>query len=74
MPRVNKRLRTFAMGEHVAIVIDPAIHHGMPHPRFQGQTGIITGMQGEVYKVEIYDGKKKKLLLCRPEHIKVVKT
>ncbi len=74
MPPISKGFRTFETGSYVAVVIDPSIHKGMPHPRFQGRTGVVKGMQGRVYKVEIKDGKKKKILLCAPAHLKTIKS
>ena len=69
MPPVTHFLRTFDMDEKVVIKIEPSSHKGMPHPRFYGRIGRIVGKQGRVYKVEIKDGKKKKILLCAPEHL-----
>ena len=69
MTPITHSLRTFEEGEKVVIKIDPSIHKGMPHPRFYGRIGVVVGKQGRVYKVEIKDGGKKKILLCGPEHI-----
>lgn len=69
---VNKRLKTYEIGDKVAIDIEPSVVKGMPHPRFQGKCGNIIGMQGRAYLVQITDGKKKKILICGPEHIKKI--
>ena len=66
---ITKTLQQFEVGEQVNVSIDPSIHKGMPHPRFQGYTGKIEGTQGEAYLVGITDGKKHKTLLVRPEHL-----
>lgn len=73
MPPVTHALRHFAEGDRVAIVIDSAIHKGMPHVRFQGTTGIVGGLQGNSVRVFITVGKKPKELVVRPEHLKPVR-
>ena len=69
---ITKALQEFEKGESVSIVIDPAVHKGMPHIRFQGRTGRIEGKQGESYLVGINDGKKHKTLIVRSEHLRRV--
>lgn len=68
----NTVLREFAEGTRVAIVNDPAQHKGMTHKRFQGQTGIVKGKQGEAFIVDIVHGNKPKQLVVRAEHLKQV--
>ena len=70
LPPVTKTLQKFEVGEKAGIVIDPSIHEGQPHHRFHGLTGVVAGMQGKVYKVDIKVGKKSKTLLVRSEHLK----
>jgi large subunit ribosomal protein L21e len=70
---IARALQNFEKGDSVSIVIDSAIHKGMPHIRFQGHTGIIEGKQGESYLVGIYDGKKHKTLIVRSDHLRRVK-
>ena len=69
---ITRALQEFGEGETVSIVIDPAVHKGMPHVRFQGRTGKIEGKQGEAYLVGINDGKKHKTLIVRSEHLRRV--
>ena len=66
---ITRALQQFEVGQHVNVDIDPSIHHGMPHPRFQGYTGIIEGIQGSAYLVGITVGKKHKTIVVRPEHL-----
>ena len=66
---ITRALQQFEIGENVNIDIDSSYHKGMPHPRFQGRTGKVEGMQGEAYLVGINEGKKHKTLLIRPEHL-----
>ena len=70
---ITRALQEFEIGEQVNVDIDPAIHKGMPHPRYQGYTGKIEGTQGEAYLVDIRVGKKHKTLLVRPEHLGRIK-
>jgi large subunit ribosomal protein L21e len=70
---ITRALQTFNVGDSVNIVIDPSIHKGMPCIRYQGNTGKIERKQGNSYLVGIYDGKKHKALICRPEHLRRVR-
>ncbi|MDH7507384.1 MAG: 50S ribosomal protein L21e [Candidatus Thermoplasmatota archaeon] len=69
---ITKALQQFDIGASVSIVIDPAVHKGMPHIRYQGYTGKVEGKQGSSYLVGIFDGKKHKTLIARPEHLRRV--
>jgi large subunit ribosomal protein L21e len=52
------------------VKLDGRLQSGMCHPRYQGKTGTVTGKQGRAFLVEIVEGKKTKLLLLTPEHLK----
>ncbi|RLF59814.1 MAG: 50S ribosomal protein L21e [Thermoplasmata archaeon] len=67
---ITRSLQQFEAGESVNIVIDSAIHKGMPHIRFHGYTGKVIEKQGNCFKVSITVGKKVKLLVIRPEHLR----
>ncbi len=68
--RIRKFLQTFDVGQRVHIDIEPASQKGMPHPRFQGRTGVVIGQRGRAYLVQVRDGGKMKTLIVRPEHLK----
>ncbi|HIP25918.1 MAG TPA: 50S ribosomal protein L21e [Archaeoglobus profundus] len=68
--KIRRALQTFEVGQIVHIDIDPSVHKGMPHPRFQGRTGIVIGQRGRAYLVRIRDGDSYKILIVRPEHLK----
>lgn len=72
MPPVTHSLREFPQGSKVAIKIDPSIHKGMPHIRFQGETGTVMGKQGRAFRISIVSGNKPKQLVVRAEHLKAV--
>ncbi len=57
-------------GERASIIIDPSVHGGQPHIRFQGVTGTIAGKQGRAYILEVNVGKKSKQIIVGPEHLK----
>jgi len=69
---VNDIIKKFVMGETVILDIQSNYHKGMPHPKFNGKTGIVTGVQGKSYIIEIKDGDKKKNLIVLPAHLKRV--
>jgi len=69
---ISRALQQFEEGESVNIVIDSAVHKGMPHIRFHGKTGKIEGKQGNCFIVGINDGKKHKSLVIRSEHLRRV--
>jgi large subunit ribosomal protein L21e len=69
MPPITHALRSFEAGTKVAIKINPSVHNGMPHPRFQGHTGKVVERRGDAYVVSIRDGGKLKTLIARPEHL-----
>lgn len=71
-PSPNTVLRDFPVGTRVAIVMDPAQQKGMVHKRFQGQTGVVSGKQGDAFVVEITHGNKPKQLVVRAEHLKTI--
>jgi large subunit ribosomal protein L21e len=70
LPSLGKLLHTYKEGDKVDILIDPAIHGGQPHRRYHGRVGIIRGQRGRAYEVETTLGKKAKLLIIRPEHLR----
>lgn len=72
MPKVNDMLRKFAVGDKVAIKIEPSVHSAMPFPRYQGKIGSVVGTRGSAYLVAIKDGRKEKTLISHPVHLKKV--
>ncbi|MEM0350259.1 MAG: 50S ribosomal protein L21e [Archaeoglobaceae archaeon] len=68
--RLRKFLQEFEIGQRVIIDIEPASQKGMPHPRYQGRSGIVVGKRGRAYLVQIKDGSILKTLISRPEHLK----
>lgn len=69
---IGRVMHSYEIGEKVAIVLDGAQQRGMPHRRFQGRTGEITGKQGRAFVVSVYDGNKEKTVVARPEHLRPI--
>jgi large subunit ribosomal protein L21e len=67
---ITRALQEFEEGDSVSVVIDPSVHKGMPHIRFQGYTGKVEGKQGSAYLVGVNVDKKHKILVVRPEHLR----
>ncbi len=56
-------------GEKVCIKINPSVHKGMPHKRYQGRVGTIAEKRGKSYVVNVTLGDKMTQIISRPEHI-----
>ncbi|NWF94939.1 MAG: 50S ribosomal protein L21e [Candidatus Thorarchaeota archaeon] len=67
---LSSLLRDYQSGQRVDIVIDPGFHKGMPHKRFHGRTGVVTGTRGRAVLVDVAVGKTMKTLIIRPEHLR----
>ena len=63
-------MHDYSEGDSVAIVLDGGQQMGMPHRRFNGKTGVITGKQGRAWVIEVKDGNKQKTVVSRPEHLR----
>ena len=69
---LTRYLQRFDIGQKVSLSAEPAIQRGMYKPSFMGKTGIVKGMQGRCYKVQIDDMGKTKTLIVHPVHLKKV--
>ena len=70
MPTLTRSLQRFNEGETVSIAINPSVHAGMPHARYQGLTGKVVERRGNSFVVQVRDGGSDKLLIARPEHLR----
>ncbi len=70
---IRRYFQEFNNGDKVSLVAEPAVQGGMFHPRFYGKIGTVDGMQGTNYKVELFDGSKRKILLVHPVHLRRAK-
>ncbi|MCI0480344.1 MAG: 50S ribosomal protein L21e [Candidatus Dadabacteria bacterium] len=70
MPPITRSFVKYEVGDKAAVVIEPSVHGGQPHVRFQGHTGIIIGKQGKAYLLRVTVGHKEKDLIISPEHLR----
>jgi len=66
---ITKLIKTFAIGDRVVIDHKSSYFGGMPHPRYRGKLGIVTGKRGEAYIVEVKVYSSKKKLIVPPVHL-----
>ncbi len=67
---LSRLLVDYQVGDKVVINIDPAIHKGMPHKRFQGKVATVVEKRGKAYVLDIPQRKTSKLVVAGPEHIR----
>lgn len=70
----NKILTDYEEGQRVDIVIDSGFHKGMPHKRYHGRTGVVTGLRGRAVLVDVGLGKSMRSLIVRREHLRPSRT
>ena len=70
MAPLSSILTEYDVGQRVNIVINPSVHKGMPHRRYQGRTGVISSKRGRAVIVDVPFGKAMRTLIVRPEHIR----
>jgi len=66
---LSKILYEYKLGEKVVVKINPSVHKGMPHRRYQGKIGVIVNKRGRSYIMNVTQGKATKEIIVRPEHI-----
>lgn len=67
---LSRLLAEYEVGEKVIINIDPGVHRGMPHKRFQGKVGTVVEKRGKAYILDIPQRKTSKLVIAGPEHLR----
>ena len=71
---ISKTLTSFRIGDYVDIVVDAAIHKGMPHNSYHGKTGQIFNINPRAYGVAVTKrvGNRiiRKRLHVRTEHVR----
>lgn len=70
VPPLSLLMIDYKPGDRVNIVINSAVHKGMPHRRYHGKTGEVLGKRGKSYVVRVFLGDKEKVLFVRPEHLR----
>jgi len=69
---LKKYFQDLKQGEKVKLIAEPGVQSGNFHNRFYGKVGVVKNKKGSCYEVKIYDGKKQKLLIIHPIHLKKV--
>ena len=67
---LSRLLTKYNEGEKVIINIDPAIHKGMPHKRFQGKVAKVVSKRGKAYILEIPQTNTVKTIIALPQHLR----
>ena len=67
---LSRLLAKYEVGDKVIINIDPGVHKGMPHKRFQGKVGTVVEKRGRAYVLDLPQRKTSKYVIAGPEHIK----
>ena len=67
---LSRLLAEYEVGDKVIINIDPGVHKGMPHKRFQGKVGTVVEKRGRAYVLDLPQRKTSKYVIAGPEHIK----
>jgi len=70
---VSRVIQELGPGTKVAIILDPSVVKGQPHPRYHGTMGVVQERCGRAFVVEVRDGGSIKKVISRPEHLRVVK-
>ncbi|MBN2454393.1 50S ribosomal protein L21e [Candidatus Woesearchaeota archaeon] len=67
---VSRVVQRFKAGDKVILNAHPSFHGGLYHMRFHGKTGIVKSECGACCNVQIKDGKKTKILVVHPVHLR----
>ncbi len=67
---IRNFFQEFKEGDKVVLKVEPSYHKGRYYPRFHGKTGTVFGKTGDCFKVIIKDGRKDKMLIVHPVHLK----
>ena len=70
---VNTLVKTLDKDDTVQVVIDPSQHAGLPHKRFHGLTGKVSGKRGSAYEVSLRKGNKQAVVVTTAAHLKKLK-
>jgi len=69
---IARVMHQYAVGDRVAVVLDGGQQKGMPHRRFNGRSGRISGQQGRAWVVKLKDGNMRKTVVARPDHLRPI--
>jgi len=69
---VERQMKEFKPNDKVFVSIDPSSMKGMPPLKYAGSVGIITSSRGKSYVLSVKKGNKKKEIVARPEHLRLM--
>lgn len=72
-PSVNRLLAELPTGTAVQISINSSVHSGIPHHRWQGKTGTVTGKRGLAFEVDVAERKQHRTLVVGSAHLNTLK-
>jgi len=67
---IRNYLQKFNPGDKVVLKAEPAVQKSLYKMRFHGDVATVIGKRGSCYEVILIDGKKKKLMVIHPIHLK----
>lgn len=67
---ITKFFQKFELGDKVYLDIEPAVQKGMYAAKYIGKPGIIKKQTGKCYNIAINDGKKEKIIIVHPVHLR----
>jgi ribosomal protein L21E len=67
---IRRYLQELAIGDHVVLKAEPAVHTGLYFKRYHGKAGIVTAKQGTCYLVDIDAKGQNRRVLVHPAHLK----
>ncbi len=72
-PGLSRLMIEYAVGQKVAVDIEPSEPKGMPHRRFQGKVGVIKEVRPRAVVIDVPIGDKTKRIIARFNHVKPIK-
>jgi len=66
---MRRLLSSFSIGDKVCINLAPS-QEGLPHPRYRGRHGVVVGMRGKSYVVDVKSGNSTKRLIISGMHLR----
>ena len=66
---MRRILSSFKTGDKVCINLAPS-QEGLPHPRYRGKHGVVVGMKGKSYIIDVRVGHSTKRLIVPGMHLR----
>ncbi len=66
-------LEPIEVNQKVDILLNSSIQNGRPHRRYNGTSGTVLKKQGQSYVISVKAGRMDKIIISRPEHLRISK-